>query len=118
MSVSTLADAIRSDSSSIASKFADQQAIEDEMQTIKHAALSEVLTARFEINLKLRYTNDDQRKIAVEEMLTDDVNCQGLKVQRSVKVVEQSLLLSEVEYQRRRHKSLATLVLFLANKGV
>ncbi len=109
-----LAASIQTNLNLIGSKDQDRTALEDEMQSLKYAALSEVLTARFEINQKLQYTNDDQRKIAVEEMLTGDGNYQNLKVSRSVKIVEQSLLSSEVEYLRRRHKSLATLMLFFA----
>ena len=112
-----IAETIKTNLNSIASKNADQIALEDEMQIIKHGALSQVLTARFEINNKLMFTNDDQRKIAVEENLADDQNYQDLKVSRSVKVVEQSLLASEVEHLRRKHKSLQTLLLYFANSA-
>ena len=113
----TIAETIKTNLNSIASKNADQIALEDEMSVIKHAALSEVLTARFEINNKLMYTNDDQRKIAVEELLLNESNYNQLKSSRSVKVVEQSLLASEVEHLRRKHKSLQTILLYFANSA-
>ncbi len=109
------ASLIQTNLNSIASKHADQEAFEDSAETIKRAAFTTVSTARFAINQKLQYTNEEQRKAAIETILAADPNYQNDKTSRAVKIAEQSLLASEVEFLRRKHRSLSTLMLYFAN---
>lgn len=110
-----LAAAIQSKVNLIESKRQDEIAIDDEMESLKIAAMMDVMTARFEINNKLMYTNDDQRKAATAQALDANEDYQMLKSARSVKIVERVLLESEVEFQRKSFRALELQMLFHAN---
>lgn len=99
----------------VAQKNVEQLELEQDMETIRYGALSEVLTARFEINNKLMFTNDDQRKIAVGQILSTDANYLAAKSARNTKVYEQSMLMHEVEFLRRHHEAVLTVLLYFAN---
>lgn len=110
-----LAATIQQKANDIESKRQDEIAIDDEMQTIKMSEMSGVMSARFEINQKLMFTNDDQRKAALQTALDANQDYQSLKSARSVKIVERVLLESEVEFQRKTYRSLELQMLFHAN---
>lgn len=110
-----LALSIQHKANQIESKRQDEIAISDEMETIKMAAMLDVMTARFEINNKLMYTNDDQRKAAVHAALEASADYQMLKSNRSVKIVERVLLESQIEFERKTFRALELKMLFHAN---
>lgn len=110
-----LATLIQQNSNDIESKRQDEISIEDEMQTIRYAEMQNVMTARFEINQKLQYTNDDQRKAALKIALDGNADYQSLKSARSVKIVERVLLESELQFNRDRFRALELQTLFHAN---
>ncbi|HEX8289569.1 MAG TPA: hypothetical protein VF556_16415 [Pyrinomonadaceae bacterium] len=110
-----LAASIQAKANLIESKRQDEIAIDDEMQTLKMSEMMNVMTARFEVNNKLMYTNDDQRKAALQAALDANEDYQNLKSARSVKIVERVLLESEVEFQRKSFRALELQMLYHAN---
>ena len=78
---------------------------DENLETIKAAHLSDVLTARFEINNKLQYTNDDQRKVAVIEALNNDANYIAMETARKTLIQTQSAQKAEIEKTRNLHKA-------------
>ncbi len=93
----------------------DEIALDDAIQLIRNNIMLSVSTARFEVNNKLQYTNDDQRKSAqiVEE--EGNQNLQNLKTSRSMKIVAQALAKNKVEYERRKNRGVELMMLFYAN---
>ena len=109
------AGAIQTNLNAIESKNQDAIEAEDEMQTVKQSLMLDVMNQRFEINNKLMYTNDDQRKAALQIALDAHEDYQNLKSSRAVKIVEKVLLESEVEYKRKEFRANELLMLYYAN---
>ena len=101
----TLAQTIHDDSISLSETIAALDESHEEIETMKATHLSTVLNDRFEINNKLKYTNDDQRKVAVQELLSSDANYNAMKSAQTRLVAAQATTRAAIEKNRNLHKS-------------
>lgn len=101
----TLAQTIHDDSISLAETIAAIDESIEEIETMKATHLAAVLSDRFEINNKLKYTNDDRRKVAVQELLSNDANYNAMKSAQTKLVAAQAERRAAIEKNRNLHKS-------------
>ncbi len=100
-----LAQTIHDDSLSLAETIAAIDESIEEIETRRAAHLSAVLNDRFELNNKLKHTNDDQRKVAVQELLNSDANYHRMKSAQTKLVAAQATTRAAIEKNRNLHKT-------------
>ena len=88
---------------------------DDALETIKAEKLSFVLNDRFEINQKLKYTNDDQRKVATLEAVNNDADFIGYQAARKILIETQAAQKAEIEKTRALHKAKLLVLTFYAS---
>jgi hypothetical protein len=86
-----------------------------EREAAKAAIVSEVANARFEVNNKLQYTNDDQRNSAVIEMLAISIDYQTVQSEVETVTTEKATTESELEFNRKSYRADELLLLYYAN---
>lgn len=110
-----LAQNIHDDSLLLAEKQTEQNEIDDEIETIKAALMSEVFNERFEINNKLKYTNDDQRKVRLIELQNERTDYKSLVAARRNSIQTQAAIAARIEMQRKSFKAKELTLLYHAN---
>lgn len=110
-----LAQTIHDDSLELAQKQTEQNEIDDEIETIKAAMMSEIFNERFEINNKLKYTNDDQRKVRLIELQNERADYKSLVVARRNSIQAQAGIAARIEMQRKSFKAKELTLLYHAN---
>ncbi len=110
-----LTQTIHDDSILLAEKQTEQQEIDDEIERIKAAMMSEVFNERFEINNKLKYTNDDQRKVRLIELQNERADYKTLIVARRNSIQAQAGIAARIEMARKSFKAKELTLLYHAN---
>lgn len=110
-----LSQNIHDDSILLAKKQIEQHEIDDEIERIKAALMSEIFNERFEINNKLKYTNDDQRKVRLIELQNERADYKTLVVARRTSIQTQAAIAARVEMQRKSFKAKELTLLYHAN---
>jgi hypothetical protein len=77
----------------------------EHIETMKAAMMSQIFNERFEINNKLVYTNDDQRKVALIEMQKSDADFIAMKNARTNAAALSATQKAEIEKNRNLHKT-------------
>jgi hypothetical protein len=110
-----LAQNIHDDSILLAEKQNQQHEIDDEIEQIKAALMSEVFNERFEINNKLKYTNDDQRKVRLIELQNERRDYKSLVTARRTSIQTQAAIAARIEMQRKSFKAKELTLLYHAS---
>jgi hypothetical protein len=110
-----LAQTIHDDSIELAQKQTEQHEIDDEIETIKAALMSEIFNERFEINNKLKYTNDDQRRVRLIELQNQRADYKSLVAARRNSIQAQAGIAARIEMQRKSFKAKELTLLYHAN---
>lgn len=110
-----LASNIAGDLTVLAQKESDIAEIEAEIETMKAAIVSDVANRRFEVNNKLQFTNDDQRKSAVIEAQEADANFQTLIIGRRTAIQTAAGKRALIEQQRKEFRAQELVLLWHAN---
>lgn len=113
--LAALSQNIHDDSIELAQKQTEQHEIDDEIETIKAAMMSEVFNERFEINNKLKYTNDDQRKVRLIELQNERADYKTLVVAHRNSIQAQAGIAARIEMQRKSFKAKELTLLYHAN---
>lgn len=111
----TLSQNIHDDSILLAEKQIEQHEIDDEIERIKAALMSEIFNERFEINNKLKYTNDDQRRVRLIELQNERADYKTLVVARRNSIQSQAGIAARIEMQRKSFKAKELTLLYHAN---
>lgn len=111
----TLSQNIHDDSILLAAKQIEQHEIEDQIEQIKAALMSEVFNERFVINNKLKYTNDDQRRVRLVELQTTRPDYQSLVAARRNSIQAQAGIAARIEMQRKSFKAKELFLLYHSN---
>lgn len=77
----------------------------EHLETMKAAMMSQIFNERFEINNKLVYTNDDQRKVALIEMQNSNADYIAMKSARTSAAALSATQKAEIEKNRNLHKT-------------
>ena len=110
-----LAQNIHDDSLELAQKQTEQHEIDDEIETIKAAMMSEIFNERFEINNKLKHTNDDQRQVRLIELQNERADYKSLVAARRTSIQAQAGIAARIEMQRKSFKAKELTLLYHAN---
>jgi hypothetical protein len=113
--LAALSQNIHDDSLELAQKQTEQHEIDDEIETIKAAIMSEIFNERFEINNKLKYTNDDQRKVRLIALQNERADYKTLVVARRNSIQAQAGIAARIEMQRKSFKAKELTLLYHAN---
>jgi glycogen debranching enzyme len=111
----TLADSIYNDSINLSETAAAIEEANDEIETRRAAFMSQIFNERYEINNKLKYTNEDQRKVRLREIENADVDFQALKSARSTLAATSAAQKAEIEKNRNLHKTQLLVLQYYAN---
>ena len=117
VTLETFADNIFNFSESLAETLAAISEADEHLETIRAAKLAVVLNDRFEINRKLKHTNEDQRKIAVLELVNADPGFIGMATARKTLIHRQATQKAEIEKNRNLHKTNLLVLQFYANRS-
>lgn len=90
---------------------------QETVENLKSGLLNRVLNERFEINNKLKHTNDAQRRIRLRELAATDAPYQTALARLYALEEQKSLALAEAEYQRNLYRSTELLMLHGANQA-
>lgn len=110
-----LAQTIHDDSILLAEKQTEQHEIDDRIETIKAAMMSEIFNERFEINNKLKYTNDDQRRVRLIELQNERADYKTLVAARRNSIQAQAGIAARIEMQRKSFKAKELTLLYHSN---
>ncbi|MGI8849354.1 MAG: hypothetical protein ACR2HT_04220 [Pyrinomonadaceae bacterium] len=111
----TLAQNIHDDSLLLAEKQTEQHEIDDEIEQIKAALMSEIFNERFEINHKLKHTNDDQRRVRLIELQNERADYKTLVAARRNSIQAQAGIAARIEMQRKSFKAKELTLLYHSN---
>ena len=110
-----LAQNIHDDSLLLAEKQTEQHEIDDEIEQIKAALMSKIFNERFEINHKLKHTNDDQRRVRLIELQNERADYKTLVAARRNSIQAQAGIAARIEMQRKSFKAKELTLLYQAN---
>ncbi len=110
-----LSQNIHDDSLLLAEKQTEQHEIDDEIEQIKAALMSEIFNERFEVNNKLKYTNDDQRRVRLIELQNERADYKTLVAARRNSIQAQAGIAARIEMQRKSFKAKELTLLYQAN---
>lgn len=110
-----IAQNIHDDLTLLAATERDVEEIETDLEAMKAAIVSNVANARFEINGKLQFTNDDQRKSAVIETQNADAQFQSAVVARRNLIQSAAGKKATLEQQRKEFRARELVLLYHAN---
>ncbi len=113
--LAALAQNIHDDSLLLAEKQTEQHEIDDEIERIKAALMSEIFNERFEINNKLKYTNDDQRRVRLIELQNERADYKTLVAARRNSIQAQAGIAARIEMQRKSFKAKELTLLYHSN---
>lgn len=85
------------------------------LENLKGGLLNQVLNARFEINNKLMYTNDDQRRLALNRLKAADFDFQTAQSELWTLEEQRKTHEAEAEFQRKKFRATELAMLFYAN---
>lgn len=85
------------------------------LENLKGGLLNAVLNARFEINNKLMYTNDDQRRLALNRLKSDDTAYRTAQNELWTLEEQRRQAEAEAEFQRKKHRAAELVMQFYAN---
>lgn len=111
----TLSQNIHDDSLLLAEKQTEQNEIDDRIETIKAAMMSEIFNERFEINNKLKYTNDDQRRVRLIELQNERADYKTLVAARRNSIQAQAGIAARIEMARKSFKAKELTLLYHSN---
>ncbi len=111
----TLAANIEATQNNLAETLEAISEADEQLETMKAAHLADVLNARFEINHKLKFTNDDQRKTETVARINGDANFIAMQTARKTLIATQAAQKAEIEKNRNLHKSRILVLQFYAN---
>ncbi len=101
----TLAGNIYNESINLSETAAAIEEASDELETRRAAFMSQIFNERYEINNKLKYTNEDQRKVRLIEIENADADFQAYKSARSQLAATSAAQKAEIEKNRNLHKT-------------
>ena len=113
--LTTLAETIESDSNSLANTIAAIEEANEQLEIRKAQMMGEIFNERFEINLKPKYTNDDQRKVRLIELETANVPYQQFISVRRTLAATSATEKSVIEKNRNLHKAKLSVLQYYAN---
>lgn len=113
--LAALAANIHDDSLALAEKQTEQHEIDDEIERIKAALMSEIFNERFEINNKLKHTNDDQRRARQIELQNERADYRQLVAARRTSIQTQAGIHARIEMQRKSFKAKELTLLYHSN---
>ncbi len=113
--LAALADAIQNDSVSLSNTIAAVEEANNEIEMRRAVMMGAIFNERFEINLKLKYTNDEQRKVRLIELQNADVNFQTFISVRTTLAGTSAAQKAAIEKNRNLHKAKLQVLVFYAN---
>ncbi len=113
--LTALAGTIETDSNSLAQTIAAIEEANEEIETRKAQMMGDIFNERFEINLKLKYTNDDQRRVRLIELQNADANFQTFVSVRSTLAATSAAQKAAIEKNRNLHKTKLLVLQYFAN---
>lgn len=111
----TLAAQIETDALALALTTEAIEEANGEIETKRAAMMGEIFNERFEINLKLKYTNDDQRRVRLIEMQNTDQDFQAFISARSTLAQTSAAQKAAIEKNRHLHKTKLLVLQYYAN---
>lgn len=111
----SLAQSLYTTQIQLAQSVSQQVTRETQISGIRAAMLNGVLTERFEINNRLVYTNDDQRKTAMMMAEDSSVVLQGLKDSCLSETENQATLKAQIERLRNLFRKFELVLAYYAN---
>jgi hypothetical protein len=90
---------------------------QESLENLKGGLMNTILNERFEINNKLKHTNDTTRRIRFNELAATDAAYQAALAEVYALEEQKSLALAEAEYQRKLYRSTELLMLHYANNS-
>lgn len=111
----TIADEVRTQINLTATKTTAINSQMESVENLKAGLLNTILNDRFEINNKLKYTNDDQRRAALIALRQTDADYQAAQTALWTLEEEKKIAEAEAEYQRKLYRANELALLFLAN---
>lgn len=112
-----LAAAIHNNCVTLADDMTARSNLENQIEQERNSKIAQVAEARFEINNKLRYTNDTQRKLALAELEEADANFQALISGELTLREEIADMKALIEYDRKRFRAVELQMLYHATNG-
>ena len=88
---------------------------QEQIENLKGGLMNTVINERFEINNKLKHTNDTTRRIRFNELAAADPGYQTALSELYTLEEQKHAALSEAEYQRKLYRSTELLMLHYAN---
>ena len=113
--LTALAGTIETDSNSLAQTIAAIDEANEEIETRKAQMMASIFSERFEINLKLKYTNDEQRRVRLIELQNGDVNFQTFLSVRSTLAGTSATQKAGIEKNRNLHRAKILVLQYFAN---
>ncbi len=77
--------------------------------------MSEIFNERFEINHKLKHTNDDQRRVRLIELQNERADYKTLVAARRNSIQAQAGIAARIEMQRKSFKAKELTLLYHSN---
>jgi hypothetical protein len=112
-----LAQNIHDDSVLLAEKQTEQHEIDDEIETIKAAMMSEIFNERQDGSGKPKYSNDDQRKVRLIELQNERADYRQLVTARRNSIQTQAAIAARIEMQRKSFKAKELFLLYHSNNS-
>lgn len=103
--LNALAQNIETAQISLSETFAAIEEANQSIETSKAAMMHQTFNERFEINQKLVYTNDDQRKVAVIGLENLDADYQAMRTARTTLAATSASQKASIEMNRNLHKA-------------
>lgn len=113
--LNTIADRIQTQSNTATAKQTAILQKVEQTENLKGGIWNTILTERFEINHKLKWTNDRERKIRFNQLAAADTGLQTAITKLYTLEEQKSFTLGKAEYQRKLYRSTELLMLHYAN---
>lgn len=111
----TLAETIETAQLNLSDTITAIEEANDEIETRKATMMSSIFNERFEINLKLVYTNDEQRKVRLIELQNADLVFQNFVSVRTTLAATSATQKADIEKNRNLHRAKLQVLVYYAN---
>ena len=115
--LNNIAAAIQTQLNLIASKHTAILNKMESLENLKGGLLNTVLNERFEINQKLKWTNDTQRKIRFNELAATDVDYQTALNDLWTLEEQKAQAQAEAEFQRKKYRAIELVMEFYSRNA-
>ncbi len=111
----TLAETIETAQLNLSDTITAIEEANEEIETRKATMMSSIFNERFEINLKLVYTNDEQRKVRLIELQNADLVFQNFVSVRTTLAATSATQKADIEKNRNLHRAKLQVLVYYAN---